>query len=230
MQPLPEVEYLSSLVLFGRCCLAWAEQLQQQTPVLLSVRRQAGTASRQQGQGVVQSEFGAVHVCIPGTRFVFGAGVRPSDKPCELERFTDTVSSWVGGVTSPVVHTALAAAAGGDLQHFRQQLEALLAAQAAVREGVSEASLTALVQQLQATGEMLSGIAVPHFCNYSACGNISGPTEVRLVSGRSCICGGCRIARYCGRACQRAAWKQHRPVCKVLAAAAAIAGDQMKGR
>ena len=226
-QQLAEAEYLPSLVLFGRCCLAWAEQLQQQAPVLLSGGRQAGTASRQQGQGVVKSEFGAAYVCIPGSRFVFGAGVRPADKPCELERFTDTVSSWVGGVTSPVARSALAAAAGGDLQQLRQQLGALSAAQAAVREGVSEASMAALVQQLQATGEMLSGIAVPHFCNYPACGNISGPTEVRLVSGRSCICGGCRIARYCGRACQRAAWKQHRPVCKLVAAAAANAGDQV---
>ena len=134
------------------------------------------------------------------------------------------VASWMGGVTSPGVHAALAAADGGDLQQFRQQLEALSAAQAAVRqEGFTEASLAALVQQLQATGLMLSSIAVPHFCNNPACVNISGPTEVQLVSGRSCICAGCRTARYCGRVCQRQAWQQHKSVCKALAAAAATA-------
>ena len=122
------------------------------------------------------------------------------------------------------VHAALAAAAGGDPQQFRHQLEALSAAQQVVRqEGVTDASIAPLVQQLQATGVLLSSIAVPHFCNTPACGNISGPTEVQLVSGRSCICAGCRIARYCGRVCQRQAWQQHKPVCKALAAATTAA-------
>jgi hypothetical protein len=81
------------------------------------------------------------------------------------------------------------------------------------------------VQQLQATGGMLCNIAVPHFCNNPACWNISGATEVQLVSGRSCICAGSCTARYCGRDCQRAASKQHKPVCKALAAAAAAAAE-----
>ena len=85
--------------------------------------------------------------------------------------------------------------------------------------------LAGLVQQLQETGRMLTSIAVPHFCNNPACANLSGPTEVQLVSGRSCVCAGCTAARYCGRACQRAAWKQHKPVCEALAAAAAAADD-----
>ena len=32
------------------------------------------------------------------------------------------------------------------------------------------------------------------------------------------LCGGCRFARYCGAACQRAAWPAHKPVCKAIAA------------
>ena len=67
---------------------------------------------------------------------------------------------------------------------------------------------------------MLSSVAVPHFCNNTSCANLTGPTDVQLVSGRSCICAGCRIARYCGRARQRQAWPQHKAVCKALAAAA----------
>jgi hypothetical protein len=77
-----------------------------------------------------------------------------------------------------------------------------------------------LVLRMHAVGAALGVIAVPDFCNNSSCVNVCGPSEVLLVSGRSCICAGCRVARYCGRVCQRQAWKQHKPVCKALAAAA----------
>jgi hypothetical protein len=65
--------------------------------------------------------------------------------------------------------------------------------------------------------------AVPCLCNNPSCANLSGLTEMGLVSGRSCVCGGCRVAHYCGRACQPAVWKQHKPVCAALAAATAAA-------
>jgi hypothetical protein len=212
----PEVEYLPTLVIFGRCLLVWAAQLQQQIPELLLLLG-CGTGLLQQQQEAahdgVQAEHSAASICVPGLQPIAS---------CGLQRSMATVSSWVGGLTSPEAHAALAAAAGGDLQQFRQQLEALSAAQAALlQEGVRDASLTALVQQLQATGVMLSSIAVPHFCNNPACVNISGATEVQLVSGCSCICAGCRTARYCGRVCQRQAWPQHKAVCKALAVAAA---------
>jgi hypothetical protein len=241
---LPEVEYLPSLAILGRCCLTWAEQLHQQSPELLQAsgaavpehqlqqrlqrweqRRQQQPWQQQQQeeqqrkqQGGEQPQYCAAHVCIPGW-WVRQAGLGPP--PCGLNRLQATVSAWVDGVTSPAALAALAAAAGGDLQQFRQQLQALSAAQLALQEGMSEDSLAALVRQLRATGVMLSSVAVPHFCNNPGCVNISGPTDLQLVSGRSCICAGCRIARYCGRACQRLAWPQHKAVCKALAAAAA---------
>lgn len=49
---------------------------------------------------------------------------------------------------------------------------------------------------------------------------MGGLSEVASVSGRSCICGVCLVAHYCGPACQRATWKQHKPVCRALRAAA----------
>jgi hypothetical protein len=216
------VEYLPSLVILGRCSLAWAEQLHQQAPELL-VLSASGVAvpqpqRQEEQQGGLLEAHSAAHVCVPGWQEGTAATTTPLRR---LEDLIAAVSSWLGGITSPETDAALAAAAGGDLQHFSQQLEALSAAQQVVRqEGVSDASLAALVQQLQATGVMLSRIAVPHFCNNPACVNISGPTEVLLVSGRSCICAGCRTARYCGRVCQRRAWPRHKVVCKALAAAA----------
>jgi hypothetical protein len=118
-----------------------------------------------------------------------------------------------------MARTLMAEAASGDLQQFRQQLEALAAAQVAALGGVSEELLAALVRQLKETGAMLSMVAVPHFCNNPSCGNISGPTDAQLVSGRSCICAGCRMARYCGQDCQLLAWPQHQQVCKAIGAA-----------
>jgi len=78
-------------------------------------------------------------------------------------------------------------------------------------------------QQHQALGSTLTCFAVPLACNNPDCKNVSGTREAQLVGGRSCICGGCRTARYCSKACQSQHWKQHKPVCRALAAAAAAA-------
>jgi hypothetical protein len=85
------------------------------------------------------------------------------------------------------------------------------------------AALKEVQGQLQAAARVLACFAIPYACNNPVCSNLAGASEANLVGGRSCICAGCRTARYCGRACQRAAWRQHKPVCKALAAAAATA-------
>jgi hypothetical protein len=110
-----------------------------------------------------------------------------------MESLVATVCEWADGIDPPA--QAQLAAAGCPPQQLQQQLEALLSAQQDTQQGLTDASLAALVQQLQQTGAMLNSIAVPNFCNNRACANLSGPTEVRLVSGRSCVCAGCRVAR-----------------------------------
>jgi hypothetical protein len=118
-------------------------------------------------------------------------------------------------------------AAGYAPQPLPQQLQEVTAALQAVRDSSASrqpehtSCLLNAAQQLQAAGSALCSFAVPCLCNNPTCSNLSGLTEAGLVSGRSCVCGGCRVARYCGRACQRAVWKQHKPVCAALAAAAA---------
>jgi hypothetical protein len=222
--------YLPSLVILGRSCLAWAEQLKQQAPELLLLLA-SGAEMPEQQQGEAYVPYSAARMCVPGWREGQPAA---RAEPCGCEDLLATAASWVGRVTSSATHAALAAAAtaaaaaaGWASPTFKQQLEALSAAQQRLRqEGVTDASLAAVVQQLQVTGVMLSSIAVPLFCNNPACVNITGPTKVQLVSGRSCICTGCRTARYCGRGCQRQDWRQHKPVCKVLAAAAAVVHTQ----
>jgi hypothetical protein len=112
-------------------------------------------------------------------------------------------------------------------QELPQQLQQAVAALQAARSRTDDSQpdpsrFLEAAQQLQAAGNSLCSFAVSCLCNNPSCstGDLSGLTELGLVSGRSCICAGCRVARYCGRACQRAAWRQHKPVCSALAAAA----------
>jgi hypothetical protein len=112
----------------------------------------------------------------------------------------------------------LAAAGYGPLPVLQQ----LMATEDLVN-GESGTGRLAVAQELQSTGLALCSFAVPCMCNNPGCTSMVGVSELAAVSGRSCICGGCCVARYCGRACQRAAWKQHKPVCAALSAAAAAA-------
>jgi hypothetical protein len=134
---------------------------------------------------------------------------------------SEFASAWLGDSSI----AAQLAAAGYEPQQMQQQLQALLSAQATAQSQRDEASLAGRAQQLQETGVLLSSIAVPHFCNNPGCDNLAGPSDVQLVSGRSCLCAGCLTARYyCSRSCcQKQHWKQHKPVCKALAAATAAA-------
>jgi hypothetical protein len=123
-------------------------------------------------------------------------------------------------------------ALGYQPQDVRQQLADAAEAFGALRTDVRAAAadpaappalLKTVQEQLLAANTGMASFAIPLACNNPACHNVCGPSEAQLVGGRSCICAGCRTARYCGRVCQRAAWRQHKPVCKTLAAAAAAA-------
>jgi hypothetical protein len=111
-------------------------------------------------------------------------------------------------------------AAGYDMGAVLQGFEAIAACYPGVlraaEPGDAAGKFGQLVDALQAAGNASSVFAVPHCCNNPLCNELSGPSELSLLSGTSCICGGCRVARYCGRGCQKAHWKQHRAVCKVL--------------
>jgi hypothetical protein len=137
------------------------------------------------------------------------------------------------------------AAQGYDAQPVMQLLDGTQAAAAAAAAAVVSASaevvaqevprlssvwdglgtsIKQLGQEMQAVGKALACFAIPQACNNPVCGNVSGPSEAQLVGGRSCLCAGCCTARYCSRECQRQHWKQHKPVCKALAAAAVKVG------
>lgn len=115
---------------------------------------------------------------------------------------------------------------GGSMAVVVQQQRQLAAAHKAVRDGnpTDSSPFEALAKQLQKTGKVLSSFAGPGFCNNPACVNVSRTLEASLVCGHTTKCSSCRTARYCSRACQVTHWKQHKPVCKALAAAHAAKG------
>jgi hypothetical protein len=138
-----------------------------------------------------------------------------------LGRAAAAAEAWL-----PACSAQLSAAGYPCPDSWLQHLLAAEAAAAAVQEAEGKAvaaQCAMLVQELRALGQASCLFAVPLFCNNPRCMSLHGETEISLVSGRACVCGGCRVARYCGRECLRQHWQQHKPVCKALAAAAAAA-------
>jgi hypothetical protein len=78
---LSQVEYLPSLVILGRCCLTWAEQLQQEAPELLLASGAAVQQQQQQQQqrGEIHRQLCAAHVyaCLGGGWGDLALAVRP---------------------------------------------------------------------------------------------------------------------------------------------------------
>jgi hypothetical protein len=195
------VDALASVLIMGRCCLQWAAMQIQA----------AATLTQQQQQQQQQDAY-----VSPGQQ----VRREPSWQINVCELMLSAQEWFTTGSTCGQL-----AAAGYAPLPVLQQLEQLLITYQALRDSPPDtvATLLAAAQQLHSTGLALCSFAVPCMCNNPGCTSMPGLSELAAVSGRSCICAGCRVARYCGRACQRAAWKRHKPECGALSAAAAAA-------
>jgi hypothetical protein len=147
------------------------------------------------------------------------------EKSTTLEVVLPPVQQWVQASSIQEQLTAAGYAPQALSQLLQQVLNTVQAVRGSVADGgqLDTFGFPEAVQEMRAAGNALCSFAVPSLCNNPGCVNTAGLTELGLASGRSCLCGGCLVARYCGRACQRAVWKQHKPVCTALAAAAAAA-------
>ena len=123
---------------------------------------------------------------------------------------------------SPGAAAALQSAYGAGAAEVTQGVQAIMDAVRSFNSPGAGDSIPvgAFSLQLLNLGHSLGGLSHKRACNNPNCSNLSGPSELQLVKGRSSTCSGCRVARYCGKACMKQHWKQHRPVCKALAAAA----------
>jgi hypothetical protein len=120
--------------------------------------------------------------------------------------------------------TAAGASVGGcDLAALQLRLAtvATVKAVAASAEVAGVADVRPVVRELSALGGSLCAVAHKRCCNNPGCANLSGPSELQRVKGRSNTCSGCHTAPYCSSICI----KQHRLVCKALSMAAAAAGN-----
>lgn len=118
------------------------------------------------------------------------------------------------------LHVGLSAA-GDDVGPIVQGLEALAVCYSRVvvqTQHVLDDSevverVSGLIKGLESLGQALSVFAVPHCCNNPRCVNISGLLEASIVSGKGCICAGCKVARYCGKPCEAAHWEGGTQAC-----------------
>jgi hypothetical protein len=197
----------------------WAQQLEQELPKLLEGMQENAdsvTGPQDTWQQVAQ-EAEATVGCYTARWCLQTVSGSEDDAASRLELIGGKLLAWL---VDPNMDAKLSAA-GYQMQQVWHELARMLHARDEAEHSSDPEAVTALVQALQAAGQALGCLATPACCNNPACCSLVGATEVHSVSGKGCICAGCRTAWYCDRACQRAHWKAHKPVCKALAAAVA---------
>uniref|UniRef100_A0A383VFA4 phytol kinase n=1 Tax=Tetradesmus obliquus TaxID=3088 RepID=A0A383VFA4_TETOB len=120
-----------------------------------------------------------------------------------------------------------AAAAAALLGSMSSDDDAAAANCSTVQQLLAAVQEAGLPQQLRTFAQAVVGrIPLCTACNNPSCTSLAQRSELVLVGGKSCVCGRCKAARYCCKACQVDHWKWHKALCKgktQLAAAAAAA-------
>lgn len=87
-----------------------------------------------------------------------------------------------------------------------------------VAEPAMQSGLRGFLQQLRATGQVLSSLPSKLACNNPHCTNMSGATERQAVRGK--LCSRCRKAVYCSQVCLTQHRQVHKPVCMAVCTSA----------
>jgi hypothetical protein len=80
--------------------------------------------------------------------------------------------------------------------------------------------LDSLWPALQAfASQLFDQCPVASCCCNPSCLTISSLSEWQMLNGKTCRCSGCKVARFCSKACLTQMWREHhKPVCKRLKA------------
>ena len=254
--PAAAIEMLPCVVIVGRCCIQWGDQMLADPRILLGEDEDragkleievdqapftvqqwltAGSACNQLAaagyapHAVLQQLQQHLDARLATSVLQGGSPDTAAAVPESQEPSFDTVAAVVQ-TQEPSPHIAASAletqvpssATAAVVMEAHQPLADTAAAVMQVQEPLPDtAAAVAEAQELKSLGLALCSCAVPCMCNNPGCTSLSGLSELASVLGRSCVCGGCLVARYCGRACQPAVWKQHKPMCAALSAAAA---------
>jgi hypothetical protein len=209
-------DLLPWLVLFGRCCLQWAVQLQW---------RHQGTAGLPDAAAVQQMQpkehTFMCNLSINTTSDVFFVATSSTPHAHTQPLLSLFLTALQAPLQDAGISAQISAAAGVEAGTLLAKINAAAAAVAAGHADKA-ADVKAAVKHL---GQALTSLPCSSACNNPLCTNIACSSELQLVRGSQHMCSGCRTARNCGRECQVQHWKQHRPVCRALVAAteAAIA-------
>jgi hypothetical protein len=133
-------------------------------------------------------------------------------------------ASWLDGVSrKPGVPQFRAIAAKAVYMHFRTALAGVKETMGQVCKQYKAAALAPAVS----SGDGMSGaseatVRPPLYtaaCGHAGCVNLSGPSEVTLVTNRGgVVCGGCGVVRFCCSDCAAKGRPAHRKECKRLGA------------
>ena len=103
-----------------------------------------------------------------------------------------------------------------DRQQRLKRLECAVAEAGAAlpcKPGAAAAAAAAEAEQQQQQQLVVAQALKPLRCAHLGCTNAAGGSEAELPCR---LCNGCRQVRYCSAECAKAAWRQHRPACKLM--------------
>jgi hypothetical protein len=210
------------LVLFGRCCLLWAQEMKTNLPDFLTqlavpyrtISSSSSSSSRTARRTLCSLQWPDFSAGWFFFQRVY-KGIPDAPTWSHMQVMVDVMQNWI------TAHADVIAAAGCDAATLVQQLQQLLAARQVADGSTSTTAAAAvdeMVKELIATGKAYCAVPLKPLCNNPVCGASDGPSELKLVGGGVGLCKGCLGVRYCSTACQKQHWKQHKPVCKALAA------------
>jgi hypothetical protein len=180
-------------------------------PALATAERRAAAAVQPGQQQQLGAGTGGMADCL----LLLGAVQR-------MVAVSTWAASWLDGVSKepglPLLRTTAAQALH---MHFCTALKGVNEAMAQVCRQYKAAAMAAQAGGAWCTPGVGSAPVQPPLyptaCRYPGCINLSGPSEVTLVTNRGgVVCGGCGVVRWCCRECAASSWPAHCKECKRL--------------